>query len=210
MKLYSYFRSSAAYRARIALNFKGLDYETAGVHLGKGAHLQDDYRQRNPQARVPALELEDGTLISQSSAMIEYLEERYPEPPLLPKDPVQRAKIRAVAALIACDIHPPNNLAVLNYLRKEFAQNDAAVDTWYAHWVSEGFRAVEALIAPSPYAFGALVSLADIYIVPQVFNARRFKVPLDSFPKICSVSEACEKLDAFAKAHPSCQPDTEI
>jgi maleylacetoacetate isomerase len=210
MKLYSFFRSSAAYRVRIALNLKGVTYETVSVHLRKGAHLEASYRELNPQARVPSLQLDDGTVLMQSPAIIEYLEEKYPSPLLLPGNKEQRAQIRAMAAIIACDIHPMNNLSALNYLRKEFMQTDATVDKWYAHWVREGFQAIEKMISPAPYAFGKDVTLADVYIVPQVFNARRFNVPIIDFPKLVAVADICERLDAFAHAHPSNQPDAEV
>lgn len=209
MKLYSYFRSSAAYRVRIALHLKGIAFDTVGVNLRGGMHLQQDYRARNPQARVPALELDDGTIIGQSPAIIEYLDSTYPLPPLLPRDAVQRAKVRAVSSIIACDIHPLNNLSVLNYLKKDLGQGEGAVATWYAHWVLEGFRAIEEMIAPAPYAFGAAITLADVYLVPQVYNAQRFDVPLDAFPKIVAAAKAAEQVEAFAKAHPAMQPDAE-
>jgi maleylacetoacetate isomerase len=209
MKLYSFFRSSAAYRVRIALSLKGVSYETLSVHLRKGAHLEDTYRKLNPQARIPSLQLDDGTMITQSPAIIEYLEEKYPKPPLLPQNAEQRAQIRAIAAIIACDIHPLNNLSALNYLRKEFLQDDAAIDKWYAYWVIDGFKAVEKMIAPAPYAFGEDVTLADVYIMPQIYNARRFNVPLQDFPKLAAVAKACEKLEAFERAQPSNQPDAE-
>ena len=211
MKLYSYFRSSAAYRARIALNLKGLSYETASVHLSRdgGQHRRAEYRAINPQMRVPALALASGEVLLQSLAIIEYLDEIAPEPPLLPAEPAARAQVRALAQIIACDIHPLNNVAVLNYLRREFKQDETAVNAWYAHWVTAGFEAIEVLIRPGPYAFGGRVSLADVCLVPQVYNARRFNVPLDRYPKIVTVDAACQKLPAFVKARPEHQPDAE-
>ncbi len=209
MKLYSYFRSGAAYRARIALNLKGVPYDIISVHLRRGEHLSQDYKAINPQARIPALELDDGMVIAQSPAILEYLEEKYPDPPLLPKDPAQRARVRALAAMIACDIHPLNNLGTLNYLRGELAQGDAAVDAWCAHWIRQGFAAIEAMISPAPYSFGRDITLADIYIVPQVATAQRLNVSLDGFPKILGIDAACRQLDAFKRAHPMNQPDTE-
>jgi maleylacetoacetate isomerase len=211
VKLYSYFRSSAAYRARIALNLKGLDYETAPVHLVKdgGYQFSHEYRAVNPQKRVPALELAGGEVLLQSLAIIDYLDEVYPEPPLVPADALARAQVRAVAQIIACDIHPLNNVAVLNYLRHKTGQDKAAVQTWYEHWILEGFEAVEALIRPGPYAFGSHVTVADICIVPQVANARRLNVPLAAFPKIVAVDYACSKLAAFDRARPENQPDAE-
>ncbi len=211
MKLYSYFRSSAAYRARIALNLKGLSYETVAVHLIKdgGHNRRPDYRAINPQMRVPALITDSGDTLIQSIAIIEYLDETHPEPPLLPKDPVARAKVRGLAELIACDIHPLNNTSPLRYLKRELGQEQSVIDVWYHHWVLEGFEALEALIAPGPYAYGNTVTLADVCLVPQVANARRLKVPLDKFPKIAAVDAACMKLPAFDRARPENQPDAE-
>jgi len=211
MKLYSYFRSSAAYRVRIALNLKGLDYEIVPVHLVKdgGRNRSPEYRAINPQMRVPALVLPNGRTLVQSLAIIEYLDEVYPQPPLLPSDPIKRAQVRSVAQIVACDIHPLNNTAPLRYLKSEFNQPQDKIDAWYHHWILEGFEAIEALIEPGPYAFGSTVTLTDVCLVPQVFNARRFKVPLDRFPKITSVEAACLRLPAFEKARPENQPDAE-
>ena len=206
MRLYTYFRSSAAYRVRIALNLKGVAYEAVPVNLLKGEQRQEGYRAVNPQQRVPSLDTGGATLI-QSPAILEYLDEAYPEPPLLPVGAANRAKVRAVASLIACDIHPLNNSGVLAYLKTRLGHDQAAADEWYAHWVREGFDAVEALIEPGPYAFGSRVTLADVYLVPQVFNARRFNVPLDAYPKIAAVDEACAALTAFQDAAPANQPD---
>ncbi|HLM40267.1 MAG TPA: maleylacetoacetate isomerase [Microvirga sp.] len=206
MRLYTYFRSSAAYRVRIALNLKGVAYEAVPVNLLKGEQRQEGYRAVNPQQRVPSLDTGGATLI-QSPAILEYLDEAYPEPPLLPAGAANRARVRAVASLIACDIHPLNNSGVLAYLKTRLGHDQAAADEWYAHWVREGFDAVEALIEPGPYAFGSRVTLADVYLVPQVFNARRFNVPLDAYPKIAAVDEACAALTAFQDAAPANQPD---
>ena len=206
MRLYTYFRSSAAYRVRIALNLKGVAYEAVPVNLLKGEQRQEGYRAVNPQQRVPSLDTGGATLI-QSPAILEYLDEVYPEPPLLPVGAANRARVRAVASLIACDIHPLNNSGVLAYLKTRLGHDQAAADEWYAHWVREGFDAVEALIEPGPYAFGSRVTLADVYLVPQVFNARRFNVPLDAYPKIAAVDEACAALTAFQDAAPANQPD---
>jgi maleylacetoacetate isomerase len=206
VRLYTYFRSSAAYRVRIALNLKGVAYEAVPVNLLKGEQRQEGYRAVNPQQRVPSLDTGGATLI-QSPAILEYLDEAYPEPPLLPVGAANRAKVRAVASLIACDIHPLNNSGVLAYLKTRLGHDQAAADEWYAHWVREGFDAVEALIEPGPYAFGSRVTLADVYLVPQVFNARRFNVPLDAYPKIAAVDEACAALTAFQDAAPANQPD---
>jgi maleylpyruvate isomerase len=211
VKLYSYFRSSAAFRVRIALNLKGLAYDTVSIHLIKdgGRHKSPEYRAVNPQMRVPAFALSGGDVLVQSLAIIEYLNEAYPSPPLLPADPIERARVRAVAQIIACDIHPLNNTAALNYLKNELKHDKAAVEAWYASWVLAGFEAVEALIKPGPYAFGSAVTLADLCLVPQVFNARRFKIALDRFPKIVAADAACAKLPAFDKARPENQPDAE-
>jgi maleylpyruvate isomerase len=211
VKLYSYFRSSAAYRVRIALNLKSLAYETAPIHLIKdgGHNKRPEFRAVNPQMRVPALVTPGGDILIQSLAIIEYLDETHPEPPLLPKDPVARAKVRALADLIACDIHPLNNTSPLRYLKHTMHQEQSAIDAWYHHWVITGFEALEALIEPAPYACGSAVTLADICLVPQVSNARRLKVPLDNFPKIVGVDAACQALPAFDRARPENQPDAE-
>jgi len=211
VKLYTYFRSSAAYRVRIALNLKNLSPDVAAIHLSTagGQHKTPQYRAVNPQMRVPALTLDDGRVLTQSLAIVEYLDEVYPQPPLLPADPVARAQVRAAAQLVACDIHPVNNLMVLNYLKGPLKHDQAEVNAWYHHWVIDGFEALESMIQPGPYAFGAQVTLADLCLVPQVFNARRFKVPLDRFPKIVGVDSACNKLPAFDAARPENQPDAE-
>ena len=211
MKLYSYFRSSAAYRARIALNLKGIGYDTVSVHLVKdgGHNYRPEFRAINPQMRVPVLVTDQGDRLIQSLAIIEYLDETHPEPPLLPKDPIGRAKVRALAELIACDIHPLNNTSPLRYLKNTMGQEQSAIDTWYHHWILAGFEALEGLIEAAPYACGKTVTLADICVVPQVANARRLKVPLDKFPKVVAVDAACLKLPAFDRARPENQPDAE-
>jgi maleylacetoacetate isomerase len=211
VKLYSYFRSSAAFRVRIALNLKGIAYETTSVHLVKdgGHNRRPEFRAINPQMRVPTLITDAGETLIQSLAIIEYLDETHPQPPLLPKDPIARAKVRALADLIACDIHPLNNTSALRYLKNTMGHDQSALDAWYHHWVLEGFEAIEALIAPGTFLYGDTVTLADICLVPQVFNARRLKVPLDKFPKILAVDAACLKLPAFDRARPENQPDAE-
>ncbi|MCB8819862.1 maleylacetoacetate isomerase [Microvirga rosea] len=206
MKLYTYFRSSAAYRVRIALNLKGVRYEAVPINLLKGEQKAEDYRRINPQGRVPALDLGE-TVLTQSTALLEYLDEVYPEPPLLPVGAMQRARVRAVSSIIACDIHPLNNSGTLAYLKNRLGHDQAAADDWYRHWVSEGFEAVEKLIEPGPYAFGTRITLADLYLVPQVFNARRFNIALDDYPKIRAVDEACARHAAFREAAPANQPD---
>jgi maleylacetoacetate isomerase len=206
MKLYTYFRSSAAYRVRIALNLKGVAYDAMPVNLLKGEHRDEAYRVVNPHGRLPALDLGDRVLV-QSPAILEYLDEVYPEPPLLPSDPVQRARIRAVASLVGCDIHPLNNLAVLSYIKRQLGHDQATVDEWYAHWIHQGFEAIETMIEPGPFAFGPQPTLADIYLVPQIFNARRFNIPLDAYPNIVSVESACAAQPAFQEAAPARQPD---
>jgi maleylacetoacetate isomerase len=210
LKLHGYFRSSAAYRCRIALNLKGLAHETASVHLIKhgGEHNAPAYRALNPQALVPTLE-HDGRVITQSVAIIEYLDETCPEPPLLPGDAGQRARIRAFALAIACDIHPINNLRVLNYLKGPLQQGQAAVDAWYRHWVETGLASCEALLpaAASRFCFGDQASLADICLVPQMYNARRFNCDLSAMPRLSAIDAACRDLPPFAKAAPEVQPD---
>jgi maleylacetoacetate isomerase len=211
VKLYSFFRSSAAYRVRIALNLKGLPYDTVPIHLNKdgGQQRKSDFVAINPQMRVPALMLDGGEVLTQSLAIIEYLDDIHPKPPLLPGDALARAKVRAVAQMVACDIHPLNNLIALQYLKRNLKHEQPAIDAWYHHWVIEGFKAIEAMISPAPYACGTHVTLADLCLVPQVFNARRLKVPLDTFPKIVAADAACLKLAAFDKARPENQPDVE-
>jgi maleylacetoacetate isomerase len=206
VKLYTYFRSSAAYRVRIALNLKRVSYEAVPVNLLKGEQREAGYKALNPQMRVPSLDIGETTLV-QSPAILEYLDEAYPEPPLLPMGAVNRAKVRAIASLIACDIHPLNNSGTLAYIKNRLGHDQAAADEWYAHWVREGFDAIEAMLGPGPYAFGSKITLADVYLVPQVFNARRFNVPLDNYPKIVAVDAACAELKAFQDAAPNSQPD---
>ena len=211
MKLYTYFRSSAAYRVRIALNLKGLPYEMVSIHLTRdgGQQHKPEFAAINPQERVPALALSSGEVLTQSLAVVEYLDETYPEPPLLPADALERAKARSIAQLIACDIHPLNNLAPLQYLKRKLGHEQPDIDAWYHHWVLQGFTALENMLTPGPYACGSRVSLADLCLVPQVYNARRLKVPLEAFPKIAAVDAACMKLPAFDKAQPDKQPDAE-
>ncbi|MFZ3239320.1 MAG: maleylacetoacetate isomerase [Pseudolabrys sp.] len=211
MKLFSYFRSSAAYRVRIALNLKELPYEIVPIHLTKdgGRQHTQEFRAINPLARVPALELSGGEILTQSLAIIEYLDEIHPEPPLLPPAALGRARARAIAQMIACDIHPLNNLIALQYLRRQLKHEQPDIDAWYHHWITQGFTAMEEMLDPAPYACGQHVTVADICLVPQVANARRLKVPLEKFPKIVAVDAACLKLPAFDKARPENQPDAE-
>lgn len=214
LKLYTYWRSSASFRVRIALNFKGLDYESVPKHLLRdgGEQRRSDYLALNPQGLVPALD-HDGTLITQSLAICEYLEEIRPEPRLLPGDPAARAVIRAMALSIACDIHPLNNLRVLLYLRGEQHQDDEAVNRWARHWIDVGFRALEELIArhsaDGRHCHGSGVTLADVFLLPQVFNARRVELDLAPYPRLAAIAAHLEALPAFAVARPERQPDAE-
>ena len=209
MKLYTYFRSSAAFRVRIALNLKGIAYEAAQVDLRPGAHRLPDYLARNPQGLVPALE-DGGGVIGQSLAVIEYLEETHPRPPLLPSSPLDRARVRSMALAIACDVHPLNNLRVLNYLRSPLGHDEAAVDTWYRHWIAEGFRGLEEEAkrgsGDGRHLFGDQVTLADVCLVPQMFNARRFKCNVEPFPTLCAICTHLQTLPEFARAAPDAQP----
>ena len=209
MQLYSYFRSSASYRVRIALALKGLSYQTIGIHLVKGEHTLERFAAVNPQARVPALKLDSGDVLIQSVAIIDYLDETHPQPPLLPSDPLLRARVRAVSQVIAMDIHPLGNTGPRNYLMKKLNHDVETVDAWTRHWIETGFAAVEKMISPAPYCFGGQPTLADICLVPQVFNARRYKVDMAKFPKITAVDEACQRNPAFAAAAPGAQPDAE-
>jgi maleylacetoacetate isomerase/maleylpyruvate isomerase len=212
MKLYTFFRSSAAFRVRIALNIKGLQYESVPKAFARNEHRAADYLALNPQGLLPALAT-DGVVLSQSLAIIEYLNERHPVPPLLPDDPLDRARVRSMALAIACEIHPLNNLRVLNYLRSDLQQDDEGVGTWYRHWVSEGFRGLEQqareFSAQGRYCFGDAVSLADVLLVPQMFNARRFKTDLTQFPTLVGISTHLEALPPFAAARPEVQPDAQ-
>lgn len=216
MKLYNFFRSGTSHRLRIALNLKGLQTEYVAVDLRTEQHLKDEYRALNPQSLVPALALpgvngQPGHVLIQSPAIIEWLEERHPAPALLPSNPEDRAQVRALAALVGCDIHPINNRRILEYLRKQFGCNEDAINAWCAHWITAGFDAYEALLASDPqrgrYSFGDVPSVADVYLVPQVESARRFKVELGRWPLISAVDAACNELDAFRRAAPMVQPD---
>jgi maleylacetoacetate isomerase/maleylpyruvate isomerase len=212
MKLYTFFRSSAAFRVRIALNLKGLQYESLPKAFARNEHRTPDYLALNPQGLIPALAI-DGVVLSQSLAIIEYLNDRHPEPPLLPEDAIDRARVRSMAMAIACEIHPLNNLRVLNYLRDQLKQDDTGIGTWYRHWVTEGFRGLEVqareFSANGRYCFGDAVSLADVLLVPQMFNARRFKTDLTAFPTLVGISTHLEALPAFAAARPEVQPDAQ-
>jgi maleylacetoacetate isomerase len=211
MILHGYFRSSAAYRVRIAVNLKGLDVEHRFVHLRRGEQRAEPYRNVNPQALVPTLEVADRR-ITQSLAIIEYLEERHPLPPLLPPGAEDRAWVRSVALAIACDIHPLDNLRVLQYLERTLGVDAAARDAWYAHWIAEGFGAIERQLAERAsgrYCLGDEPGLADICLVPQVANAARVKLDMAPYPRIRAVNEACLALPAFDLARPEKQPDAE-
>jgi maleylacetoacetate isomerase len=209
-ELYTYFRSSAAYRVRIALALKCLAWEPHFIHLGRGGGEQSTpaYRSVNPQGLVPTLVDEAGPL-TQSLAIIEYLDERCPEPPLLPTEPHARARVRAMAAAIACDIHPINNLRVLNYLRREFAADDAAVSRWYRHWIAEGLAALETLVSQwsGNFCWGDSVTIADLCLVPQLYNARRFDCDLTPFKVLTAIDARCRELPAFSDSAPERQPD---
>jgi maleylacetoacetate isomerase len=214
MKLYTFFRSSASYRVRIALNLKGIPYEQAPVHLrrGGGEQLQPPYTTLNPQALVPALE-DNGQILTQSLAIIEYLEEKHPNPPLLPKDPAGRALVRSMALIIACEVHPIQNLRVLNYVKSSYNQTDDQVNRWARHWIDVGLIALEQMIAAQPnrgkFCFGNTPTLADICLIPQLSNARRYGCDLSQYPSILSIDGNCMSLPAFADAAPEKQPDAE-
>ncbi len=212
MKLYGFFRSSAAFRVRIALNLKGLPYDTAPIHLRRNDQEKPEYRGVNPQGLVPALEIDGQTLI-QSLAIIGYLDETHPEPPLLPETAADRARVRALADIVACDIHPINNLRVLRYLTHTYGRSQDDIGSWYNHWIDAGFRAFEALLATDPrtgiFCHGDRPGLADIALAPQVVNSERYKLDMSPYPTIARIFESCMKLPAFQAAHPDNQPDRE-
>lgn len=211
MKLYTYFRSSAAFRVRIALNLKGLEYESIPKWFASNEHRAVDYLALNPQGLIPALAVDDGTVLSQSLAIIEYLDEKYPTPALLPSDSIDRARVRSMALAIACEIHPLNNLRVLNYLRGSLGHSDDAVATWYCHWVIEGFEGLEAQARTyshrGRHCYGDELTLADVCLVPQMFNARRFRVDPSSFPTLTAIAAHLESLPAYVSASPGEQAD---
>ncbi|WP_205859221.1 maleylacetoacetate isomerase [Pleionea sediminis] len=212
IKLFGYWRSTAAYRVRIALNIKQVSYNGLSVHLVKDGGQQNtpDYMALNPQALVPLL-VDNDFKINQSMAIIEYLEEKYPRPQLLPTDFESRAKVRAICQMIACDVHPLNNLRVLQYLKGTLKISDEQKNDWYSHWITKGFTAIESLLSDygekGPFAFGRHLTMADIFLVSQVYNANRFEVDLSAFSRICSINEHCMSLSAFQDAAPENQPD---
>jgi len=207
MELYTYYRSTSSYRVRIALALKGLDYQALPVNLLKGEQRSADYVALNPQGRVPALRTDDAVLLVQSPAIIEYLEEVYPQPALLPVGTAARARARSVAAIIGCDIHPLHNVSVLNQLR-QMGHDETQVNQWIGHWVGQGLAAVEQLIGDEGYCLGEQPGLADVYLIPQLYAAERFNIDLGGYPRICRVAALAAGHPAFAMAHPSCQPDT--
>ena len=213
MKLYDYFRSSAAYRVRIALNLKGVAPERAFVHLRRGAQHADDYLALNPQGLVPTLVTDNGEVLTQSLAIIEWLDEAYPEPPLLPSTAAERVRVRALALAIACDIHPLNNTRVLAYLTGTLGATDAQKDGWYRYWCDVGFEALETRLGREPatgaFCHGAAPTIADICLVPQLANARRVDLDLTPYPTLLRIETACIALPAFANAAPAKQPDAE-
>ena len=211
MKLYTYFRSSAAFRVRIALHLKGLAYEPAFVHLAKGEHLQPAYAKINPQGLLPVLQV-DGTLLAQSIAIMEYLEETHAQPPLLPADPLARARVRSLSLIVACEIHPLNNPRVLKYVKNVLGHSQDEVNAWYRHWIADGLGKLEAELArpgTGRHCHGDTPTMADCCLVPQIFNAQRFECDLKPYPTLMRVFDACMQLDAFDRAQPSKQPDAE-
>lgn len=208
MKLYSYWRSSTAYRVRIALELKGTPYTIEPVSLinDGGENLKPDYLAVNPQGRVPSLALNDGKVLLQSPAILEYLEERYPAPPLLPEEPEARAHVRALCGIVACDIHPLNNVSALRQLRAQGC-TESDIQAWIARWISDGFHAIEQLVGDTGFCHGGGPSLADVCLIPQLYNARRFSVPLEAFPRLRRIEHSCMELPAFQRARPEVQPD---
>ena len=212
MRLYTYFRSSAAFRVRIALNLKGLAYEPRFVHLAKGEHRKPEFTEVNAQALLPTLELDDGTRLNQSLAIIEYLEEKHPQPPVLPKDGLGKARVRSLSYLIASEIHPLNNLRVLQHLKRALGQGEEQVNGWYRHWIADGLAKLEAELArggTGQFSHGNAPGMADCCLVPQIFNAKRYNCDLAPYPTTVRVFEQCMTLEAFDRAQPSKQPDAE-
>ena len=210
MKLYNYFRSSASFRVRLGLSIKGLPFDYVPVHLAHSEHLQSPYASKVPDALVPMLELDDGHRLTQSVAILEYLDELQPEPPLLPAHPLERARVRALALSIACEIHPLNNLRVLRYLSREIKVTEEQKNQWYAHWVRSGLESFERSLETGPegmYCHGNQVGLADCLLIPQIFNAQRFDVPLTGLPRVMAVFDACMELESFLRARPEACPD---
>jgi maleylacetoacetate isomerase len=211
VKLYTYFRSSAAFRVRIALNLKGLDYQPTFVHLAKGEHRKPEYTAVNPQGLLPALEV-DGALLAQSIAIMEYLEEAHPQPPLLPKHPLERARVRSLSLIVACEIHPLNNPRVLKYVKNTLGHAQEEVDAWYRHWIADGLVKLEAELGrpgTGRHCRDDAPSMADCCLVPQIFNAQRFACDLKPYPTVMRVFDTCMQLDAFVRAQPDQQPDAE-
>ncbi|QHJ11020.1 Maleylpyruvate isomerase [Paraglaciecola mesophila] len=217
MKLLTYFRSSAAYRVRIALNLKGIKHELVPVNLLKGEHQSADYIALQPQGLVPCMQLDNGEVLTQSGAILAYLEGQYSEYPLMPNDLMAAVKVRSLVDIIACDIHPVNNLRILKYLSNELTIEEKQKQQWYRHWIEQGFRAIESQLAPdggpanqAQYALGENITMVDVYLIPQVYNALRFEVDMGPFPKIMRVYQACNELQAFIQAAPENQPDSTL
>jgi maleylpyruvate isomerase len=212
MKLYNFHASSTSYRTRIVLNLKGLDYEYIPIRLDKGEHLSESYGRINPMRGVPTLELDSGVRLYQSGAIIEYLEEVFPTPPLMPKDPAERAHVRALADIVGSDLHPVNNLRIRNFVRDTYKQDAEGVAAWIGHWNKAGFSAIETMLVADRgrsrgFCFGSTPTIADAFLISHVFSAQRFKTDMTPYPEIMAVVETCGTLKAFADAHPSKQPD---
>lgn len=211
MRLYTYFRSSASFRVRIALNLKRIAYEPVFVHLPKGEHRKPEYLALDPQGLVPAL-VDAGQVLSQSLAILEYLEEKHPEPPLLPKDAIGRARVRALSLLVACEIHPLNNLRTLQHLKRSLGQSEDQVNAWYRHWIADGLTKLEAELArgaAARFCHGDAATMADCCVVPQIFNAKRYQCDLEPYPTVMRIFDTCMSIEAFDRAQPSKQPDAE-